>query len=279
MGLQTRPRRTDKEKSIVTAKMKQEDELPSQPQSRDNQLEDDSRFAVSQPAEIVFVLKKILQNAQLVTAYLNGGDDFALTSLLDVMPDTAEVVLDAPPDAAAKKRLLAANKVLLVTSHDLVKVKFMASDFREVRYKGRPALRIPMPRSVLRIQRREHYRIATPITKPLICTLPLSDRGPGAQAETIVLDISIGGIALMDNHDATGFKIGDVFEHCRIGLPEVGTLAVALEVRNSFDTPLKNGLSFRRCGCQFLNLAPSAESMVQRYIMMLERSRNFWAKK
>ncbi|MBI3529272.1 MAG: flagellar brake protein [Betaproteobacteria bacterium] len=259
--------------------MKQEDANRAQPQGRDNQLDDDARFAVSQPAEIVFVLKKIMQNTQLVTAYLDGGADFALTSLLAVMSDTAEVVLDVSPDAAANKRLLAAKKVLLVTSHDQVKVKFTTSDIREVRYQGRPALRIPLPGTLVRIQRREHYRIATPITKPLICTLPLPDRGAGVQAETIVLDISIGGVALMDNHDATGFQIGDVFKNCRIGLPEVGTLVVSLEVRNSFDTPLKNGLSFRRCGCQFLNLAPSNENLVQRYIMFLERSRNFRMKK
>jgi c-di-GMP-binding flagellar brake protein YcgR len=274
-GLQPRPHRTDNATAIVAANMKQQDEIHIRPQGGDNQLEDDSRFAVSQPAEIVFVLKKIMQNTQLVTAYLEDGADFALTSLLAVMPDTAEVVLDAPRDAAANKRLVAAKKVLLVTSHDQVKVKFATNDIREVRYKGRPALRIPLPGSLMRIQRREHYRIATPLTKPLICTLPMPGRGPGTQAETILLDISIGGVALMDNHDATGFQIGDVFENCRIGLPEFGTLVVSLEVRTSCDTPLKNGLSFRRCGCQFLNLAPSTESLVQRYIMLLERLRNF----
>ena len=255
--------------------MSQEDATRLQTQGRDSQLEDEARFAVTQPAEIVFVLKKIMQNTQLVTAYIDGSADFALTSLLDVMPDTGEVVLDISSDAAVNKRLFAAKKVLMVTSHDQVKVKFTTSNIREVLYKGRPALRIPLPNSLIRIQRREHYRIATPITKPLICTLPLPDRGPGAQAETIVLDISIGGVALMDNHDATGFRIGDIFENCRVGLPEVGTLVVSLAVRNSFETPLKNGLSFRRCGCQFLNLMPSAESLVQRYIMFLERSRNF----
>ena len=90
-----------------------------------------------------------------------------------------------------------------------------------------------------------------------------------------MLDISIGGVALMDNHGAPGFQIGDIFENCRIGLPEIGTLTVSLGVRNSFDTPLKNGLSFRRCGCRFLDISAATETLVQRYIMHLERSRNF----
>ena len=259
--------------------MEPQDAVRAEPQERDDESDEDSRFAVTQPAEIAFVLKRVMQNRQMVTAYINGSADFTLTSLLDVLPESGEVILDVSSDSAANRRLLAAKKILFVTSHDQVKVKLRANEIREVMHEGRPALRIPLPGTLVRIQRREHYRIATPITKPLICTLPLPDRGPGVQAETIVLDISIGGVALMDNHEATGFKIGDIFENCRIGLPEVGTLVVGLEVRNCFDTPLKNGLSFRRCGCKFLNLQAQSENLVQRYIMFLERSRNFRMKK
>lgn len=234
----------------------------------------DARFAVRARTEIAYVLKQTMQTRQMVTAYLDGSEDFALTSVAAVNPDRDEVLLDPGPDAAANKRLLAARRILFVTSHEQVKVKFAASQAQQVTWQGQPAFRIPMPRWVVRIQRREHYRIATPITKPLICTIPLPQRGPGMQAETIVLDISGGGVALMDNHDALGFRVGDVYENCRIVLPEAGTLTVSLEVRNAFDTPLKNGLSFRRCGCKFLDLKPAAENLVQRYIMHLERSRN-----
>ena len=234
----------------------------------------DARFAIRAPAEIAYVLKQTLQTRQLVTAYLDGSQDFALTSVLAVLPETNEVMLDPGPDQAANKRLMAAKKIVLVTSHDQVKVKFAASSVQEVKYQGYPAFKIPLPRWVVRIQRREHYRIATPITKPLICTIPLPKRGEGVQAETIVLDISGGGVALMDNHDALGFEVGETFEQCRIVLPEAGTLVISLEVRNAFDTPLKNGLSFRRCGCRFTDLKPSSENLVQRYIMHLERQRN-----
>lgn len=234
----------------------------------------DVRFTIYAAAEIAHVLKQTMQTRQLVTAYMDGSQDFALTSVLAVVPESKEVLLDRGPDQAANKRLLAAKKVMLVTSHDQVKVKFAASSVQEVQYQGYPAFRIAMPRWLVRIQRREHYRIATPISKPLICTIPLPQRGPGVQAETIVLDISCGGVALMDNHDALSFQIGEKYEACRIGLPEAGTLVISLEVRNAFDTPLKNGLTFRRCGLQFLDLKPSSENLVQRYIMHLERERN-----
>jgi c-di-GMP-binding flagellar brake protein YcgR len=260
---------------ITDRKMPSPNSPRAQGASRDASLDDgDERFTIREPAEIAFVLKKVMQNGQLVTAYLDGGSNFALTSVLAVRPEAGDVILDRCPDSAAFSRLVAARKVLLTTSHDQVRVKFSARNVREVRYEGRPAVRIPMPNWLVRIQRREHYRIATPITKPLVCTIPLPAHGPGMQAETIVLDISVGGLALMDNHEAPGFKLGDIYEQCRIGLPEVGTLTVSVEVRNAFDTPLKNGLSFRRCGCKFLDLG-KAENLVQRYILLLERARNY----
>lgn len=232
----------------------------------------DDRYAIRAPAEIAHVLRQVVQTRQLVTAFLDGSQDFALTSVLGV--DAGEVVLDRGPDQDADRRLLAASRIMFVTSHEQVKVKFAAASIRETRYEGYPAYRIPLPRWLVRVQRREHYRIATPISKPLICTIPLPQRGAGVQAETIVLDISGGGVALMDNHDALGFQVGERYDDCRIGLPDAGTLVVSLEVRNAFDTPLKNGLSFRRCGLKFVDLKPSAENMVQRYIMHLERQRN-----
>lgn len=248
--------------------------LPDPP-SANHDPGDDERYVVNDPREIAFMLKKVRNNGQLITAYLDDGDDFALTALLELMPDTGEMVIERSPDASANRRLLAAKKVVLVTSHDQVKLKFTAVNLAAIEYQGRPALRAALPRSLMRIQRRDYYRICTPITKPLICTLPMPQRGPGSQTETIVLDISIGGVALMDNQGTTGFQIGEIHENCRIGLPQVGTLSVSLIVRNSFDTPLRNGRSFRRCGCQFLHISPSTESLVQRYILQLERSRKF----
>jgi c-di-GMP-binding flagellar brake protein YcgR len=234
----------------------------------------DVRYTIWAAAEIAYVLKQTLQTRQLVTAYLDGTQNFALTSVLAVNPDANEVILDRGPDQEANRHLMSAKKIILVTSHEQVKVKFAATSIKEVKFEGGPAFRIPMPRWLVRVQRREHYRIATPITKPLICTIPLPQRGPGVQAETIVLDISGGGVALMDNHGALGFQVGERYDDCRIGLPEAGTLSVSLEVRNSFNTELKNGLSFRRFGLKFVDLKPSAENMVQRYIMHLERQRN-----
>lgn len=237
--------------------------------------EADERFKVRAPAEITFVLKQAAQSAQLFTAYLDGGSDFVLTSILAVLPESAEILLEPGPDRAGNRRFLAAETVLLTANLGQVQIKFAASGVRETQFNGRPAFRVALPKWLLRVQRRESYRIETPVTKPLICVIPLPEQGPGVHGEAVVLDISCGGVALRNDGNTLGLRIGNRYENCRIGLQDAGTLNVNLEVRNSFDTRLKNGASIRRFGCCFLNLTPAMEAVVNRYIMQLERLRNF----
>lgn len=239
-------------------------DLPSEP---------DERFTVRDPHEMRFVLRRILENGQSITAYLDGGPDFVLTSLLAVQPESEGLILDCGPDGPAYKRLLRASRALLVTSHEQVKIKFFVRDMRQVVHQGRAALRAAMPPWLLRIQRREYFRIATPIARPILCTIFLNAETPDLQAEAVILDLSIGGVALMDNNGALRFRLGERHQGCRIALPDIGNLTVDLEVRSVYETPLRNGRSFRRCGCKFINLQPAAESLIQRYIMQLERKR------
>jgi flagellar brake protein len=238
------------------------------------ELEDqDERFTVREPQEIRFILGRILDNGQSITAYIGDGPDFALTSLLAIRADSGHLILEHGPDHSAFKRLLRATYASLVTSHEQVQVKCVVRNLQHVVHDNRPALRVSMPQSLKRIQRRDNFRIATPITRPLICTFFLVDKDPPTRAETVVLDLSVGGVAIIDNHGVLQFRRGDVFDGCSIGLPEIGNVSVDLEVRGVYETPLKNGMSFRRCGCRFINLNPAAESLIQRYILRLQRDR------
>ncbi|MEQ1882893.1 MAG: flagellar regulator YcgR PilZN domain-containing protein [Burkholderiales bacterium] len=256
--------------------MRLPDYLPadSRPPSSLSQWEDeDERFTVRDPQEIRFILTRILNNGQSITAYVGDGPDFALTSLLAIRPESGHLILEHGPDHAAFKRLLRATQSVLVTSQEQVQIKCVVHNPQHVVHDNRSALRVSMPQWLKRIQRRDNFRIATSITRPLICTFVLADRDPPARAEAVLLDLSVGGVALIDNHGVLQFQRGDVFEGCSIGLPEIGHVAVDLEVRAVYETPLKNGLSFRRCGCRFINLNPAAESLIQRYILRLQRDR------
>ena len=68
-------------------------------------------------------------------------------------------------------------------------------------------------------------------------------------------------------------KVGAAYPGCRIELPGVGVLELTLSIQSLFEVTLKNGSKSFRSGCQFVNLHPSMESLLQRYILKLERDR------
>ena len=101
---------------------------------------------------------------------------------------------------------------------------------------------------------------------------PLDD---GQEITAALVDISVGGVCLIDIHHALDLKVGTTYDNCYIDLPGHGTVDTGLEVRNVADTKkVIDGKVARRAGCRFLNLSRAAESAIQRYIMSLEMARD-----
>ena len=133
----------------------------------------------------------------------------------------------------------------------------------------------PVPDSLLRLQRREYYRLATPATHGITCSVVVHGEGiDERRVDATVLDISGGGLAVMVPPEGTPFEPDREFHHCRINLPEVGTIETKMRVRSVFRISAANGRPMLRAGCQFVRLPDSQVSMIQRYILRVERDRN-----
>ncbi len=239
-------------------------------------LETDETLRVYAQPEIEHVLKEVGDRSAVVTAYFENGREFALTSIVGFSSDRGALFLDPGPDEAANRRWLAAGTTLLVTNQGQVKIKFVAREVNEVMFRGERSFRIPMPEFLVRLQRRQFFRIATSLSDPIRCLIPVPETGQDAPA--MVLDVSVGGVALLDNQLDLDFEPGNVYENCRLELGTLGLITVGLEVRNFSEVNLRNGLVARRAGCKFLNLSRAAENQVQRYIMNLELKKNLRAR-
>ena len=55
-------------------------------------------------------------------------------------------------------------------------------------------------------------------------------------------------------------------------MPEVGTISATLQVRNVFRVTERGGTELR-AGCQFIGLPGSADALIQRYILRMEKER------
>ena len=215
---------------------------------------DDGRFRVDSRVEIVYILRALMKSNALVTAYFNGGREFVVTAVLQVDGEHGFVVLDSGANRELNERLLHGRELSVVSSQDGVKVQFTAIASRQSASKGgsHSACRCPTP--CMKLQRREYYRLATPVVHPLKCEIAGPD---GERFELALADISLGGVCLVGEPASFRFEPGMALENCRIDLPEVGAIRARLCVRNSYLVTLKNGVTSHRTGCEFVKLAPS----------------------
>lgn len=235
--------------------------------------EDDERYTIAAAVEIASILRTVARKALQVAAYINGGDALVLTSIVDVVPAAGQIVLSAPSQEPLTRALAASRHITCLCSLDGVKVEFVTSPLERGDFDGKSVLFARLPSSLLRLQRREHYRIACSITKPVKCMIPMVRDGKVIEMEISAVDISCGGIAV-NFRRGIDLKPGTIHHDCRITLPGVGEFIAALEVCNTFEVTLKNGLTCQRAGCRFVKINQAAGNMLQRYVSRLERERN-----
>lgn len=240
----------------------------------DAELEAWHDYEVESRREIVALLRQIAEKNQLVRVLIKGEADVCVTSILDVDPDTNTMILDRPVSRDQIERIVAVGAVRCETSLDKIRILFGADGLREISYDGGTAIRANIPASLIRLQRREFYRMATPVSNPVRVTIPLPAELGGALETFPLADISCGGLAVLDNKQILGTTIGATFAGCRLDLPEIGPVMTSLQIRNSLDLTLLNNKTNRRLGCQFVDISRGNLAAVQRYITKLERERN-----
>jgi c-di-GMP-binding flagellar brake protein YcgR len=115
--------------------------------------------------------------------------------------------------------------------------------------------------------------MATPIARPLKCAISFPTAG--GERKTIdahIGDISGGGLGVisipLDIPLETGLQLG-----CRIELPEVGTVTGTVMVRSVFEMVTRSGAKSQRAGCEFVKLPGPMLTLIQRYIIKVERER------
>lgn len=238
------------------------------------ELENWHDYEVESRREIVALLRQISEKRQLVRVLVKGEADVCVTTVLEVDPDTNTMVLDRSLDRMQNERIIEAGQVGCETSLDKIRILFAAESLRPTLYQGEAALRADIPPTLIRLQRREYYRMETPVSNPVRAIIPLPAGSGGGTGAFPLRDISCGGISVLDNKLELATVLGTTIPDCRIELPEVGPVTVSLQVRNWVDLTLLNNKTNRRIGLQFVDISRGGLAGVQRYITKLERERN-----
>ncbi|MEW5788454.1 MAG: flagellar brake protein [Pseudomonadota bacterium] len=231
--------------------------------------EDRGRYLVNHANEVQRYLREVMDSKAIVAIYADNGRDFILSTLLEVDGRKHCVLLEQGTDPTMNRQLLDSAKCTFATTHDQVHIQFSAGPLEAAQLGNEAAFRVPMPEEILRLQRREYYRLVTSVMNPVKCMI---NTGAGLM-ETVVVDISIGGVGVLAYQEEGRLKAGEIHHGCRISLPGTGEFALSLAVCTTFDITLKNGRLTHRAGCQFIDLPPAVETAIQRYIIRVERER------
>ncbi len=230
-----------------------------------------SKYLVGSRAGVVAILGTLHKAGSLVTAYFSGGNNFVITSILAVRPEQDELVLDYGADAAANQRALQAKRITFVANHERIKIQFYSASLRQARFEGRDAFSTPLPSALLRLQRREYFRITTPLARPLKCSMaPPSVPAP---VEMNIIDMSCGGIGIIDAGKSFEIETNACFRDCRILLPDIGTVTADIRIKSTFNVTLKNDARHKHVGCEFVSMPERERTKIQRYINNVERER------
>ncbi len=258
----------DSEQDLQPASFEQaEDEL--------EQNDEYSQYMLHSEAEIVVLLRSLIPKKVLITVYFDRGESFFLTSMISVNPEEKTFVIDVSNSHTMNERALAADRLIFTAVVDKVKIRFSLDKLTAVVKGGLPAFQCALPDRLLRLQRREFFRLSTPIANPvrLHATVKHTENGPQA-IDTPLVDISGGGIGLMIAPEKARFlHKDDLLDDCQITLPGEGLLTVVLCIRNMFDVAARNGMRCIRVGCEYVNLPDTRLTVIQRYITRIERER------
>ena len=236
-----------------------------------SEAELEERFHITGRRAIALTLEGLARAGERFTVHF--GQELMLTTLLAANAERGELVFDRGGSEILNRHLLDWGQCTFVARPEGVLVQFAVEEVRPVSYAGRLALVAQLPPFILRLQRRESFRILTPRSRPLDFQARVGD---AEEAITLpVHDISVEGIGLSVARRIPGLERGVLLQDGSFQLAE-GTLPIACtgEVRHVTEVEGRNGVKSWRVGVSFLELPPGAAHDIQRYIIRVERERS-----
>lgn len=237
--------------------------------------DEEEKYLLRHPRDIRQVLQSLLDRRALISGHLQPRGLTFPTALIAISDEEDSLLFDGSASEAINRGIEEASQIVCVSQLDRVHVQFPFEGCVRTWLDGQVAFRAAMPDRLMRLQRREFFRLRIPLTQPVRCFVPFNvGENPLREVEMRVLDISGGGIAVEVPPDRSEFRPYREYAGCRLLLPDTEPLPVRLMVKNVFRQSQPNGRESWRAGCQFTELPRGADALIQRYIFRMERQRS-----
>lgn len=231
--------------------------------------EEIERCTLRSRREITFQLRGLIRQGERISVAFDGGKHSFLSVLIDVSEDDAHLYFDIGGSDETNRAFLHTDHCTFTSVVDGIRIQFSSPPAREMLLRGERVFAVPLPKSLLRLQRRDVFRIQLPTSKPYICRIR---RGSAQERALPLHDISIGGVGILSSEELA-FEPLEILENTWLDLRDSGALAMTLEVRYILPIESRSGKQLWHMGCQFIKLSALNETLIQRFMGRLEAER------
>lgn len=234
----------------------------------------DPRLVQRDHREIVLAMRRLVREDVPVLLSYGGEGDVVHTRVLDVAADGRSMFLEWGPDDTVSQLVLDAGAVPCQAELDNVRLHF-AIEPALGRVEYLKAFAAKVPDLMMRVQRREYYRLAIEPDDGVGCTVELRrPDGSTREAEVTLVDLSGGGMSFrLPLVLGAQLRLHAELLVTKLALADAGELETRVRIRNLARFQGDEGQSWVRAGCQFLDLRVGHIATVQRVIGHIERQR------
>lgn len=232
-------------------------------------MKSESSFFIHNPEQIISHLYLLVKRKCLLAAHFGNNEEFFLTTIIEIDKKNNTIILDYGSKEHLNKRILHSQKINLSTEYSGIPVTFSGARLTKIQYKGEPAFRMPLPASIFWRERREFYRVKSPISKFTYCWLKLSNQ---ERINLNVHDISIAGFSMLNDCNEYFNRLipATRFEQCKLILSETSEDTVSFEICGTTIINPEKSNKIERISCKFTQITPTFETTIQRHIQHIE---------
>ena len=228
-----------------------------------------AEFRCDEPREVMALLRSLRDGATPVSLSGPSGANLGAT-VWTVDSERQRLAFDVESRDSQLPGLVETNEATAVAYLDAVKLQFDLQDLVLVRSPRASALQARLPRCVYRFQRRKGYRVRT-LERSAPTAYLRHPSLPDMQLALRVLDLSIGGCALLLPDDVPSLPLGITLRGVRLALDAGNPLDVTLRLQHA--SSILSGATGLRLGCELQQLDAGTERSLQRYIDQTQKRR------
>ena len=210
----------------------------------------------------------LIKEKCLIDLRIDQHESF-ITTLIAIDADKNKLLFDSGPKDYLNKQVPNASHITFSTVVAGIKVRFEGKDIENFRFNGEAVFSMTIPEKMQWLQRRQFYRVKSPLSKASYLQLVIEDTA----IQFPLYDISLSGFSFLNDTDSINHLLPQfrTIPDGKLILDGIGEDTVGFEILNRNPLNPNKPDKTQKVGCKFTSLTPAFESGIQRYMQQIER--------